>query len=65
MSFFCVKRDPGYERLLADRIQDAYADEVVGTVTESGMVIVFTVRDDGDTVVRQVYNDLVVFDKVE
>jgi len=53
VSFFCVKCDEGYERLLAARIREAYAAEVVGMVTESGMVVVFTSEDVGGSVARR------------
>jgi Arginine repressor len=45
VSFFCVKCDVGYERLLAAGIQDAFEIEVVGTVTDNGVVVVFTASD--------------------
>jgi Arginine repressor len=53
VSFFCVKCDEGYERLLATRIREAYAAEVVGTVTESGMVVVFASGGEEDGAARR------------
>jgi len=50
VSFFCVQCDVGYERLVADHIQDAFDTEIVGTATENGMVIVFVDGKEESTV---------------
>ena len=58
VSFFCVKCDEGYERLLAARIRDTFSSEVVGTVIESGMVIIFISRDEEDRVSQSISAEL-------
>jgi transcriptional regulator of arginine metabolism len=58
VSFFCVKCDEGYERLLATNIEGAFALEVVGTVVDKGIVIVFTPRDEEDSIARNLSLDI-------
>lgn len=58
ISVLSVTCASGYERLLADRMQETYAGDVVGTLCGSGIVVVLAVRDEEDTVAQRIADEV-------